>query len=214
MNQHHLKVPRTAHYYSLGTPSEKIKEFWIICHGYGQLGSEIIRKFEAFDDGEHLIVAPEGLSRFYWGGVTGRVAASWMTKGDRLDEIDDFVNMIQLIYDQYIAQLPKDVKIHLFGFSQGVATIIRWMMARFPKYDQLILWAGAFPDDLDYRPHGEYFNKKYIHWHCGHEDEYLTPERVYWHRDFIQKNQLKVMEYWFEGKHHIPREVLERLYLK
>jgi len=73
---HHFQVPRTAHYYTLGTPSEAIEDFWLVCHGYGQLGSEIIHKFEKFDDGKHLIVAAEGLSRFYWGGVTGKVSAS------------------------------------------------------------------------------------------------------------------------------------------
>lgn len=210
---HAFKVSRTAHYYTLGTPSAAIEDLYIVCHGYGQLGSEIIHKFKAFDNGKNLIIAPEGLSRFYWGGVTGKVAASWMTKGDRLDEIEDFVNMMQTIYEQYTRQLSPDVKIHLFGFSQGVATIIRWVMARFPKVNRFILWAGTWPDDLDYRPHQEYFSEKEIHWHCGHSDEYVTDNRLKWHRNFVRKNGLKMTEHWFDGKHVIPRSELEKIYL-
>ena len=210
---HTLKVTRTAHYYTLGTPSKEIENLWIVCHGYGQLGSEIIHKFDAFDNGKNFIIAPEGLSRFYWGGVTGKVASSWMTSGDRLDEIEDFVNMMQKIYDTYIPQLSPSVKIHLFGFSQGVATIVRWIMARFPRFDRLILWAGTWPDDLDYRPYQDYFSAKEIRWHCGKSDEYINDKRLKWLRDFVDKNGLQVTEHWFEGKHIIPRKELEKKYL-
>lgn len=214
MQAHYFQVPRTAHYYTLGHPSPAIRQFWLVCHGYGQLGSEIIRKFEAFDNGQHFILAPEGLSRFYWGGVTGKVAASWMTKGDRLHEIEDYVNMLHLLYGQYMAALPDDVQINLFGFSQGCATVIRWMMNKFPRFDRLILWAGALPDDLDYRSHHSYFNSRQLLWHCGRQDEFLTDERAQWHRSFIKKNGLEIEERWFDGKHMIPREELEKWYLK
>jgi len=211
---HQLKVSRTAHYYTLGTPSKDIENLWIVCHGYGQLGSKIIHKFEGFDNGKNFIIAPEGLSRFYWGGVTGQVASSWMTSGDRLDEIEDFVNMMQVIYERYTKELSPTVKINLFGFSQGVATIIRWMMARFPRFDRIVLWAGTWPDDLDYRPHLDYFAGKNINWHCGKSDEYINEKRLQIHRDFVRKNGLKMTEYWFDGKHHIPRLTLEEYYLK
>jgi len=209
---HHFQVPRTAHYYTLGTPSSEIKELWIVCHGYGQLGSEIIHKFAKFDDGKHLIVAPEGLSRFYWGGVTGKISASWMTSGDRLSEIDDYVNMLQTIYEKYTALLSPNVRINLFGFSQGVATQIRWMMAGFPKFDRLILWAGTLPDDLDFQPHKEYFNSRELIWHCGDQDEYINEKVLKWHRGLVEKSGLKFEEKWFEGTHQIPREELEKHY--
>lgn len=212
-DSHHFQVPRTAHYYTLGTPSPEIEEFWLVCHGYGQLGSEIIHKFTKFDDGKHLIVAPEGLSRFYWGGVTGKISASWMTSGDRLSEIDDYVNMIHQIYEKYTALLSPNVKINLFGFSQGVATQIRWMMAKFPKFDRLVLWAGTLPDDLDYIPHQDYFNSRELFWHCGKQDEYINDKVLNWHRGFIKKGGLNYEEKWFEGTHQIPREELEKHYL-
>jgi hypothetical protein len=61
----------------------------LVTHGYGQLAKTFIRRFEPIMDAQTLVVAPEGLSRFYWGGFDGPVVASWMTREDRLDEIAD-----------------------------------------------------------------------------------------------------------------------------
>ena len=169
---HSLPVERTAHYYTLGTSGPHIKNLWIVCHGYGQLASRIIQKFSEMDDGTTLIIAPEGLSRFYWGGVTGAVAASWMTKMDRLEEIADYTRFIKTLYDQYTRQLSADIKITLFGFSQGCATQCRWVMREFPAFDHLVLWAGRLPEDLDYRPHEAYFADKNIYFIYGLQDEF------------------------------------------
>ena len=89
MQSHKIKFPCTAHYYTIGTPSDKIKRVFFVLHGYGQLASQIIHKFDAVME-DTLIVAPEGLSRFYWNESKGIVGASWMTKKDRLDEIEDY----------------------------------------------------------------------------------------------------------------------------
>jgi hypothetical protein len=41
-----------------------------------------------------IIIAPEGLSRFYRKGFSGDVVASWMTKDDRLDDMEDYVRYL------------------------------------------------------------------------------------------------------------------------
>src|SRR3546814_5982443 len=96
IDEHSITVPRTARYYTMGEPQDQPRELWYVCHGYAQLGSRFIRRFAPLDDGTRLIVAPEALSRFYL-EVKGRthaespVGASWMTREDRLSEIDDYV---------------------------------------------------------------------------------------------------------------------------
>ncbi|MCB0640112.1 MAG: dienelactone hydrolase family protein [Phaeodactylibacter sp.] len=210
MEEHHLQVQRTARYYTLGTLTENTTHLWIACHGYGQLASRLIRKFEGVDLQRHFIVAPEGLSRFYWQGVTGQVAASWMTKADRLHEIEDYSNYLQELLELFCHQRP-DLKVVLFGFSQGCATIMRWMMAKFPKVDRAVLWAGLFPEDISYRPHYRYLEQTKFHFIYGTEDEYLTPERQAMHEALMQQEGLEVAVQSFEGKHHIDRAVLESL---
>ncbi|MEO1260523.1 MAG: phospholipase [Bacteroidota bacterium] len=205
---HKLIIPRTAHYYTIGEPSKEVKRLWLVCHGYGQLASKFIRRFEALDDGKTMIIAPEGLNKFYWGQFTGKPVATWMTSHVRLDEIADYCNYLQTLYDQYVPLLADDVEIILLGFSQGSATVCRWAMERFPLMHHLILWAGLLPDDLDFSPHQTYFSKIKLHFVYGKADEFLTEKRVKWQRDFAKKNLLEFNEYPFEGTHEVDRAAL------
>ena len=209
MENHIIKVTRTAHYTTLGKAGPKVKYLWIACHGYGQLARNFIRKFDVIQSDDTFIIAPEGLSRFYWGGVTGEVVASWMTKGDRLQEIEDYTNFISQLYHQYFPLLAPDVKVILFGFSQGCATIMRWIMRTFPRFDQVILWAGMLPEDLNYKPYLSYLEDKSFHFVYGLQDEYLTPKRLAFIQNFTKEQGLKVEEHTFDGPHKIIRSVLK-----
>lgn len=214
MESHAITVPRTARYFTLGTPSPQIRYFWLVCHGYGQLAGQFIRKFESILDDTTFVLAPEGLSRFYWQGVSGDVGASWMTKEDRLSEIEDYANYLSALYERYTSQLPSDVKIILMGFSQGCATQIRWMANRLPHFHHLLLWAGALPEDIDYHPHHGYFEGKNIDFFYGANDSYLTPERIEAHRQIIVQSGLKVQMHTFDGQHEVDREALREWFLR
>ncbi|MEZ4960910.1 MAG: hypothetical protein R2830_13890 [Saprospiraceae bacterium] len=208
---HKLAVGKTAHYATIGTPSKQIRRCWIACHGYGQLAKNFIRRFDVLDDGETLVIAPEGLSRFYWGGFTGEPVASWMTKEDRLDEIADYANFLQMLYDLYVPQLADDVQITLLGFSQGAATQCRWVMRNFPHFHHLVLWAGLMPEDLDYRPHQDYFSGKKLCFAYGLQDPFLTDERLAWQQKFAAEQGLDFNLAAFGGAHEIDRETLRKI---
>lgn len=212
MQAHTITVPKTAHYYTVGTPSKAVKQLWIACHGYGQLAKKFIYKFEEFDDGKTLVIAPDGLSRFYFVSKAGRNPGScWMTREDRLDEIDDYANYLQTIYDLFVPQLHEDVQINFFGFSQGCATVCRWMMAKFPRFDNLILWGGFVPEDIDYLPHLDYVNSKNPHFIYGNEDQFLTDERMKWYDEIIEGQKIDLKRTIFEGKHVVDRKELMKL---
>jgi len=154
---HDLVVRRTARYFTLGPTHGFPRELWFVCHGYGQLARRFLAQFEPLDDGTRLIVAPEALSRFYLDSLserrkhtTPRVGASWMTREARDSEIDDYIG--------YLEQLATDVRHHLtgaaprivvLGFSQGTATVCRWLAASAMRADQIVLWAGGIPPELD-----------------------------------------------------------------
>lgn len=208
---HSTKVERTAHYYTLGTPGPHIRQFWLICHGYGQLASNLIRKFTDIDDGTTFVLSPEGLSRFYWKGLSGEVGASWMTRHDRLDEIEDYTRFISELFETYRQQLPADVQINFLGFSQGVATQCRWITARQPKFHHLIIWAGLFPEDIDYHPFEAYLADKQIHFVYGDQDQFVTPARIEWQQNFAKEQKLTYQLHTFQGKHEIDRTLLKQL---
>lgn len=212
MEAHKFKFPRTAHYYTLGQANNATKHFWIVCHGYGQLAKRFIYKFDTILNEETFVIAPEGFSRFYFEGAPGRpVGSSWMTREDRLDEIDDYANLLQYHYEHYLAKMGPDVQINLFGFSQGCATQIRWIMEKFPRFHNLVLWAGFVPEDLSYVPQKEYFQDKSIHFVYGTEDQFISPERVKEHEKLIIEQQLDIQVHTFEGKHRVDRDKLKAI---
>ncbi len=211
MQTHKVVIPKTAHYYTLGEPGTHIKYFWLVCHGYGQAASNYIRKFESIKQDDTFVVAPEGLSRFYWEGFTGDVVASWMTRKDRLDEIKDYAHYLTKLFYYYKGQLPDDVVIVLMGFSQGVATQFRWIMREFPDFDFLILWAGLIPEDLDYHPHKAYFDHRSLYFVFGDQDQFLTAKRLEDHIALINRFQFHIHPHQFQGKHVVDRSVLQQI---
>lgn len=209
---HQISVTRTAHYYTLGSASPATKRFWFACHGYGQLASRFIRKFNVLAGPEDYVVAPEGLSRFYWGGLDGPVVASWMTRGDRLAEIADFTAMLSTLFNDQLQQLPADVEIILFGFSQGCATQVRWMHQERPRFDHLWLWGGFIPEDLEYRQADlkAYLKDKPIHHFRGDQDELILDKYISQHRALIEQQELTVTEHDYKGDHRVIRDELLR----
>ena len=205
---HATEVARTAHYASLGKPGPQVRQLWIVTHGYGQLSKTFIRRFIPICDEQTLVIAPEGLSRFYWGGFDGPVVASWMTREDRLDEIADFCNMLDQLYAHYVPQCHPEVEINLLGFSQGTATQVRWIMRSFPKFHRLMLWAGQLPEDLDYQPQLDYFADKKLFFAYGNEDQFITPERLVFMQKVIADAGLQFAEVTYQGGHKVEKEAL------
>ena len=208
---HKKRIEKTAHYYTIGNAEKSVKKIWIVCHGYGQLASRIIQKFSDFDPAENFILAPEGLHRFYWKGFSNDVVASWMTKADRLDEIADYCNWLQLLYDEYVPKMSDDVEIILFGFSQGCATQVRWIVEKQPHFHRLILWAGLLPEDLDYSPLLAYFGGKRLDFIYGDMDQFLTKDKLEQYKAFVAGTGLTMHYQEFEGKHEVHREMLKRI---
>ncbi len=156
IRERHITVPRTARYYTLGEPGARTTEVWFALHGYGQLAAAFLSALEPLDDGSRLIVAPEALSRFYLGGVGSRAAAeravgaAWMTREDRLAEIDDQVRYLDAVTRRCSpASRPITPRVCVLGFSQGTTAAARWLALGTARVERLILWGGELPPDLD-----------------------------------------------------------------
>ena len=210
MEAHQVKIPTTAHYYTIGKPSKSVRQVFFVLHGYGQLASQIIHKFDAVA-ADTLVIAPEGLSRFYWDEKKGIVGASWMTKKDRLVAIEDYSRYLQYLYDLFVPQLHEEVVINILGFSQGGATAVRWLADTKTTVHNLILWGAGFPMDINYLDEQEYWEvlKKCVV--IGKQDEYITAARLEKQAAFCEEQQLNFKSIWFEGKHVIDREVMYSL---
>lgn len=209
MQQKNIIIPKTARYFILGDPTKEIEHVWIVCHGYAQLANYFIRNFECLNNGRHLIIAAEGLHRFYWQGFTGRVVASWMTKEDRLEDIKDYCNYLDLLYEDVLVSLKnKKVKINVLGFSQGTATVLRWLTAKKPIVNNLFLWGGTFPADIDFQMDKDYFKTIKTFFVMGDKDEYNDGSTIIRMEKILHKNEIPFEFVSFGGTHVIDKDTL------
>ncbi len=202
--KHNISVSKTATYYSLGDISSA-KTIWFVLHGYGYSAKHFITKFEPILNDDVAVIAPEGLSKFYLNGVgfDGKVGASWMTKDDRENEITDYINYLNQLYDAIRKDNPNS-KINLLGFSQGGATASRWISNGKLKCENFILWCSIFPDDMSFETISD-VNTYFLY---GDDDEYVTEERVSRQKELIVNSRLEIKETIFQGQHDIPENIL------
>lgn len=212
MEEHHISVTRRARYFSLGTVNEQLKQVWFVCHGYGQLASDFLKNFEVLANGHRLIIAPEGLSRFYLRGFTGRVGTSWMTREDRLNEIRDYVDYLNAVYNEICKSFDSaGVKIFVLGFSQGTATAWRWVCQGSAKTDHLILWAGFVPPELELAKSQRLFRRCGLTLIIGKHDELGNEQAIIEQERTLKENQIPFKLLRFDGGHELDSQLLSEL---
>lgn len=209
----HLTVARTARYQQLGELSPQTRRVWFVCHGYGQLAAYFIRHFAFLVEADPttVIIAPEGLSRFYLSGNSGRVGASWMTRDDRLHEIGDHINFLNQLAALVLAGCPMDVEITVLGFSQGTATVSRWLAQAAFRPAHLILWAGGFPDDLAPAAAQQFLQGLLLSLVIGSDDEYISIAQAAQQQQQLLQLGATAQLVTFTGKHELNRAILEKL---
>ena len=208
-----ITTQKTARYFLIGKPSEKIKSVLFVLHGYGQLAEDFIKFFEPIKNETLLIIAPEALNRFYIKGFNGKVGSTWMTKEERESEIKDYVNYLDSVYDEVInLSLLSKIKITVLGFSQGTTAACRWISKGKSKADRLILWGGGVPPDVDLELSKELFNLLQLTIVVGDKDEFISAEQIEKEEKLLKKNNIKYSLVMFEGKHIIKKEILLKLF--
>lgn len=211
--EHHLSVRRSARYHTLGEKSDALRQVWFVLHGHGQLSGFFIRHFAPLADGTRLIVAPEALNRFYLestgsqGAGQARVGATWMTREDRLSEIEDYVRYLDALQHEILAGLDRRlVQVVLLGFSQGVATALRWSCLGRIQPDLLVAWAGPLPPELDEKSVAHL--KGRIVRVLGERDEMASEEAVAAEDARFAKLGLEAQTVRFDGGHELSAELL------
>src|SRR5205809_5270742 len=216
VHEHHLPVSRTARYYTLGAPGPGTRQVWVVCHGYGQLASRFLEKLRVLDDATCYLVAPEALSRFYLSEspTERRVGASWMTREDRLAEIEDYVRYLDAVYADVFGSLDRaQVTVHALGFSQGAPTVSRWAAMGKAGIDRLTLWGGEFPPDLDLTVDqvARRLRDARLALVYGRSDEFITPKVVSGIVDGFRRHGIPYEEIAFDGGHELNEAVLREL---
>jgi predicted esterase len=203
--KHSIKVNKTATYHSSGN-IKSAKTIWFVLHGYGMLSNYFIKKFDAVINDTNCVIAPEGLSKFYTKGFYGRVGATWMTKENREEEIEDYINYLNQLYETIKKENnSSDIKINVVGFSQGGATASRWIANGQVNPTNFILWASVFPDEMEFETFGQNFNTFILY---GDNDEFSVESHIKKQELLLKKSNLDFKLIEFKGVHDIPENVL------
>ncbi|MFA0960530.1 alpha/beta hydrolase [Roseivirga sp. BDSF3-8] len=209
MKEHSTSVTIQSRYFT-NDHIKQPRQVWMACHGYGQLAKYFIRHFDPLASQGVKVVAPEGMHRFYLNGTEGRVGASWMTKEDRLNDIDNYLGMLNTVYDMEIAPL-QPVPVTLFGFSQGASTISRFAMDERIHFDRLVIWAGVFPPDVPLELGRKRLEGKEVWFVYGTKDDYIDEKRVGQIKDLLEETGLRYQIRSFDGPHTLNQGVLKEL---
>jgi predicted esterase len=214
MTEKTIEFQFQARYYQLGLLNETTRQVWFVLHGYGQLARYFLKKFESLNEHSVCVIAPEGLSRFYLEpvesrAVTGnnRVGATWMTAENRLMDIDNYLHYLDTVYHHVIGSTRK-VPVTIVGFSQGAATATRWAIHQPEIFQRLILWAGIFPTDMDFKKAHSIFSTKELVMVYGKQDPYLTDSRLKEITALTEKLNLNPPVITFDGGHEIDQSTL------
>ena len=148
MDTHWLEVPQQQRVDVVGALTAETKDLWLGLHGYGQLVQFFSRHFRDLSNTRRAFVFPQGPHKFYLDGVHRRVGASWMTKEDRLVDIQNQWNYLDEVIAWAKSQAPN-ARIHFVGFSQGVATGMRYLGNGKFTPASFLAWAGSWPPDLE-----------------------------------------------------------------
>jgi predicted esterase len=214
--EHRFITRRSARYFTLGEPGAGVRDLWIACHGYGQLAADFLAAFEGIAAPGRLIAAPEGLSRFYIGEAGKRhgketpIGASWMTRADRLAEIEDYVAYLESLTAELEARIAPEATLTVLGFSQGVSTVSRWIARSGRTPARMILWAGetAFdmPDGSRRPPLGVP-----VHLVGGSRDRLITLDMMEKQHQRLVHDGADASLHRFDGAHRMDRALLDDL---
>lgn len=213
--EHHIEVRRSARWFSLGTLGPTTRELWIVAHGYGQLASRFVRVFAHIASDECAVVAAEGLSRFYVARGNTRaedkVGASWMTREDRLREIDDYVSYFDAVHDAALATVGSSrVRVTVLGFSQGASSVTRWVARGRVRLARLVLCSGQLPPELG-EPEFARLRQLDVYMIMGRKDELARPELFEPEVERLRRHGVDVTLLSFDGGHEVSRALIAEL---
>lgn len=208
--QHDAVFSFNARYYTWGELSAQTQKVWWVMHGYGQLATYFLRKFAHLDPARNYLIAPQGLSKHYLKGFEGRVGAVWMTREDRLNDIANNMRYLQTVYAAESAKphFTRVPQVYMLGFSQGCATLCRWLAHSNVDYTRLILWAGEMPPDVLERVHETVIPRRELFFVYGNQDELIAEDAAEKHLHALEAAGLRPQAVNFEGGHELPADII------
>ncbi len=209
-NEIRLSYDATNTYSTLNELTDRTKTIWMVFHGMGYLSRFFIKYFKELDPSENYIIAPQAPSKYYLDSTFKHIGASWLTRENTSEEME---NVLSYVNSVWLAEnLPRDRRLIVVGYSQGVSVATRWMANQSLDCDILVLHSGGIPEELS-ADKFQYLDKNtQVHYVYGNRDPYITEERILKEE---QKAQMlfeqRLQMHPFEGKHVFNKSFIQNL---
>jgi len=176
--------------------------------------------FEAIDDGMRRIVAPEALNRFYLVAADSAppadrpVGATWMTREDREHEIEDYIAYLDRVASEELESVTARAlrpRVIVLGFSQGTATVGRWIARGAIRPKHIVIWGGFLPPEIDLSSPGQPLRSSSLHVLIGDRDRFTSAARVVEEEQRLRSASVTYELIRYAGGHGISRTRLVEL---
>ena len=206
-----IRYEHQAHFRISHLVKRSEKEILFALHGYGQLSEFFLKKLRPIFHEERLIVVPEATNYAYLEGFAGRVGANWMTRHERESAISNNNQYLNAVLDTLLVKYPQKPVLKVLGFSQGAATVTRWVSQLKHPVDTLVLWGGGFAEDLDVSQTGQKLAESKCFIALGDKDEFITEASIAKQEALINQLGISAEKVVYKGGHDLDLEVLEQL---
>lgn len=203
-----ISYTNTNTYSTLNTLTASTKNVWFVCHGMGYLSRYFLRYFKGLNSNENYIIAPQAASKYYIQPGFKHVGASWLTKENTIKDTENVMRNFDAIFKA--ENLPNNINLIIFGYSQGVSVAMRYIAKRQLPCTQLVMHSGGIPKELEAEDF-KFLNAK-VSLIYGEKDAYLNEER-------IASETKKAIELFgdhfnsiaFDGGHEVNVELINNL---
>jgi predicted esterase len=142
-----------------------------------------------------------------------------MTREDRLTDIEDYVHYLEALSSAVLTRLGEEapsgrgerVRRVALGFSQGTATVARWAARTRVRLDELILWGGKLPPELEPADLATPWRAVQVTLVAGTRDRWLRREALDDEAAKLGAHGIRARVVTFEGGHRLDDGALLRL---
>tara|TARA_R100001369_G_scaffold87479_2_gene123070 strand:- start:20417 stop:21055 length:639 start_codon:yes stop_codon:yes gene_type:complete len=199
----------TNTYMTLNERTSKTKNVWVVFHGIGYLSKYFLKYFKGLYPEENYLIAPQAASKYYLNGKYTHVGASWFTKDNTQQEVENAMNYLEEVYKA--EDLESTTNLIILGYSQGVSVATRWVSKKKIECSHLILCSGGLPKELNPEDFKHLKTSK-ISMLYGNEDPFMDKERL--HNEKLRLKEIfpeNLTIIPFNGVHEMKPSIIETL---
>ena len=209
MNEKQVSYQTVNTYTTLNDLTENTENVWVVFHGIGYLSRYFLKYFRNLSQEKNYVIAPQAPSKYYLNGKYEHVGSSWATRENTEQEIQNVLAYLDEVYEN--EGLKNTKNLILFGYSQGVSIVSRWVARRNIHCSKLILNSGRLPKEL--KP-GDFafLEGTEVSFIYGTEDPFVN-------REFLEMEEKRIRGLFpqnlkfilFNGGHEVNKEVVINL---